>query len=106
MQYERFSGICNAISNMKKMGKDNLTKNLINTRIAILKKNWGKFESTHEQILTVNAHNKENAYYGDDIYTQCENKYVAFWTHLSLRLQLLLRALDWIHHLVWLYVLS
>lgn len=77
VQYERFTDIFNAVSNLKKSGKENLMKNFVNTRKSTLNKNWGKFEFAYEQYLTVKADNKDNAYFTMDMYTQSEDKYVA-----------------------------
>ena len=42
-QLEFFNRICNSSANIKKVGKDNIARELLEARLQILKKNWSEF---------------------------------------------------------------
>ena len=51
-QYELFKRIHNTPNNIKKVGKDNITQELLEARLRTLEKNWNKFQENHTIILS------------------------------------------------------
>ena len=77
MQYDLFTFTNNAVTNLKKSGKEKITKNVVITRMAALDKIWMKFDNTHEQLLTVKTDIEKDNYFPIDLYSQCEDKYTS-----------------------------
>ena len=50
-QYELFKRIHHTPDNIKKVGKDNITQELLEARLRTLEKNWNNFQENHTIIL-------------------------------------------------------
>lgn len=82
MQGGIFETICNVPTNLRKLGKDNITKNQILSRLACLEKIWDKYSSNNDQLMVVRKQNKELPYFLEDHYTSCEEKYLSAKSYL------------------------
>ena len=51
-QYELFKRIHNTPDNINKVGKDNITQELLEARLRTLEKNWNEFQESHTIILS------------------------------------------------------
>ncbi|XP_067216965.1 uncharacterized protein [Linepithema humile] len=75
-QYELFGLIARACENLQKLGPSKTTRGAVQSRLAILKSNWEKFQAQHENLYKLKSPElKKLDYIVDHIYEQCEEKF-------------------------------
>ena len=78
-QLELFNRIYNSSANIKKVGKDNITHQLLETKLQILKKkkNWKKFQEDHTIVLSQKFESSSKSdYFVNNCYGVTENGYI------------------------------
>ena len=76
-QSELFIRISNSIDNLKKLGKDNINREVLEIRLDRLRKNWSAFEENHMILLSKSVVGSENLdYYKNDCYGTTEENFL------------------------------
>ena len=75
-QYELFKRIHNTPDNIKKVGKDNITQELLEARLWILENNWNEFQENYTIILSQKFEStSQSEYFVNDCYGATEEGY-------------------------------
>ena len=76
-QMELFSRISNSMDNLRKLGKDNINREVLVVRLDMLRNNWKTFEENHLILLSKSVPGAENLdYYKLDYYGTTEENYL------------------------------
>ena len=76
-QFELFNRICNSSANIKKVGKDNVTQELLEAKLRILEKNWKEFQENHTIVLSQKFESTSKSdYFVTDCYGATEDSYI------------------------------
>lgn len=67
--------ILNTIENLRKVRKDNVTRNMVAARMSTLEKHWEKFTVNYDRLLAVKSKHNEEAYLMEDVYNECKDKH-------------------------------
>ncbi|XP_011859790.1 PREDICTED: uncharacterized protein LOC105557213 [Vollenhovia emeryi] len=82
-QHELFGRIARTVENLKRSGKENISRHAIDTRLHLLEGHWEKFVSAHDTILAaVTSEQKKQSYFTEDLYSQCEEQFCLARTEL------------------------
>ena len=81
-QVELGLSISNSIENLKKKGKDNYSRQLLNTRLRILEEKWKEFKENNKQIIVLSSEDEEIEYFSNRFYEEIENKYINMYSDL------------------------
>lgn len=75
-QYELFGVIARAVENLHKLGPAKTTRGAVQSRLAILKSNWDKFQAQHDSLYNQRSpETLQLAYFADDLHGQCEEQF-------------------------------
>ncbi|XP_025996900.1 uncharacterized protein LOC113005488 [Solenopsis invicta] len=76
-QNDIFYRINRTVENLKKRGKDNLTRQHLDTTLELLDSKWRKFADAHSVLLGKRTKELDShKYFQDDLYDQCETAYI------------------------------
>ena len=76
-QLELFNRICNSSANIKKLGQDNITRELLEAKLQILEKNWKEFQENHTFVLSQKFESTSKSdYFVNDCYGLTEDGYI------------------------------
>lgn len=75
-QQDLYHCIGRAAENLKKTGKDKLTRFLLDARIQLLDSNWDKFSTSHDLLVSQTEEFKSHEYFSNDFYSACEEVYM------------------------------
>lgn len=76
-QQDLFMRIARTVENVKKLGKENVTRHAIDVRVISMDAHWEKFQQNHDKLVTArNDETKSHRYFDDDLYSDCEDAYL------------------------------
>ncbi|XP_076284663.1 uncharacterized protein LOC143211104 [Lasioglossum baleicum] len=75
-QHTLFGRISRAVENLKKLGKTNMTKGTIQTKLATLESTWAEFQSQDLQLDTnATAEDRKAAYFTEELFEETEDMF-------------------------------